>query len=483
MVYVMQESYQSGVKFRSQPSLAVATIVNQWIGCQRVVYNGKVEEDKYFVAFRRKSLSLTGEFTPLDQQYSQFKSELTPWLSAVPSQVLRNGAARWMTGKQRQLKKLAGTPVKKPARGRQSVLLTKELFTFVPIDPKKPDAGHRLILGTQKFPVGEWTFHAHRAYKIPNQIVISRQAGKWYVSFSYEEVAEELLRSPEELAYELSGKTDSELVEITKAYDRGVAIRTADSDGIFYCADPVVEVRVARKKHHIKRYQRKLARQVNGSNNRRKTIQKIAALGDYKGRCAQDWAHKVSYKLVTGTTKIHVFEALNIANMTRKAKPKMVDGKWVKNGAAAKSGLNSAILASGWGRLQQFTTYKAARRNQLVITVPPHHSSQECSTCQHTHADNRKTQSEFVCQRCGHADNADTNAAHVLQKRGLAALRAGIVKKPVKQVSMRKKKQTGAGCPEVSVERSNKSCAGKTRVKRAASKQKNSGRETGSTGL
>ncbi|MBP7493397.1 MAG: transposase, partial [Rhodoferax sp.] len=39
---------------------------------------------------------------------------------------------------------------------------------------------------------------------------------------------------------------------------------------------------------------------------------------------------------------------------------------------------------------------------QRVIEVPAFYSSQECGSCGHIHKDNRVSQSEFVCQNCGH---------------------------------------------------------------------------------
>jgi putative transposase len=86
---------QSGVKFRCYPGSILSTPLSQWIGCQRFVYNAKVGEDKYFRTFRNHSLALTGQHTPTDQQYSQFKAkDLTPFLYDVPSQILCNGAYR-----------------------------------------------------------------------------------------------------------------------------------------------------------------------------------------------------------------------------------------------------------------------------------------------------------------------------------------------------------------------------------------------------
>ena len=101
---------QSGVKFRCYPGSILSTPLSQWIGCQRFVYNAKVAEDKYFRTFRNHSLSLTGQHTPTDQQYSQFKDkELTPFLYDVPSQILRNGAYRYMQGHARFCQGLART--------------------------------------------------------------------------------------------------------------------------------------------------------------------------------------------------------------------------------------------------------------------------------------------------------------------------------------------------------------------------------------
>ena len=63
----------SGVRFRCYPSKEQSPIFSQWIGHQRFIYNSKVEEERYFRTFRNHSLTLTGQFIPADQQYSQFK--------------------------------------------------------------------------------------------------------------------------------------------------------------------------------------------------------------------------------------------------------------------------------------------------------------------------------------------------------------------------------------------------------------------------
>jgi len=80
----------NGYQFRLYPTKEQEQILLRWIGCQRLIYNAKVSEDRYFRSFKRRFLAVVGE--PIDQGYSHFKTELTPFLNEVPSQVLRNGA-------------------------------------------------------------------------------------------------------------------------------------------------------------------------------------------------------------------------------------------------------------------------------------------------------------------------------------------------------------------------------------------------------
>ena len=128
--------------------------------------------------------------------------------------------------------------------------------------------------------------------------------------------------------------------------------------------------------------------------------------------------------------------------MTKRAKPKQDEqGHWIKNGAAAKSGLNKAILASTWGKTKEFLGYKSRRSGKLAIEVLAFYSSQECAACGYTHSDNRVSQAEFVCQRCNHTDHADHNAATVIAKRGVRLVLSGAcVQKKSKKCGILKNK-------------------------------------------
>src|SRR5262249_48446691 len=70
-------------------------------------------------------------------------------------------------------------------------------------------------------------------------------------------------------------------------------------------------------------------------------------------------------------------------------------------------------MHSSWsfGQLRFFLSYKAALAGVPLHTVDPRNTSRTCSACGDCQKANRKNQAEFACRKCGHACNADINAA------------------------------------------------------------------------
>lgn len=420
----------------------------QWIGCQRYVYNAKVREDQYFRCFARKSLSHAGQFAPVDQQYSHFKTEITPWLSEVPSIVLRNGTVLWKQAYSRYFSKLGGRPVIQNKHGKQSVWLTSELFEFTPVvDADTGEiTGHTLHIGTKKFPVGVIQFKAHKNYKIPASLHVSIHAGHWHVSFNYDDNIPE--PSDEDTIAWLTQFDEAALRSMTGGFDRGVTLPLAGSDGQQFGFSKAQKKRLVDQERYKKRWQKKQARRVKGSKRHIKAKRKVARYCRYGTDVRRDVAHKASHAIANDVRyKLFVFEALKVANMTKKAKPKQDEnGKWLRNGARAKSGLNKAMLASMLGQTKLYLQYKSRRLGKLTIDVPPAYSSQECAACGHIHQDNRLTQAGFVCLRCGNTDHADHNAAKVIAMRGVKQLLAGkCVKKEKKRCGILKSKVGAEG--------------------------------------
>ena len=226
---------------------------------------------------------------------------------------------------------------------------------------------------------------------VPKQAVFKREGGKWYCTVFYQVAIAERTNDGELVGVDLNAGQC--------ATSEGKIIRLPDTSGL-----------EARRR----RYQRRMARQVKGGQRRRRTRGKLARTEAGIGHVRANWAHKVSRGLA-GAAHMVVVEDLNTKAMTRSAKGSIENpGRNVK----AKSGLNRAVLASAWGRLRWCLSYKAGR----FLVVRAAYTSQDCHRCGHRDKANRRTQSHFRCQACGHKANADVNAAKNTRRRGRAHL-------------------------------------------------------------
>jgi putative transposase len=89
-----------------------------------------------------------------------------------------------------------------------------------------------------------------------------------------------------------------------------------------------------------------------------------------------------------------------------------------------KAGLNKSILDQGWGEFRQQLEYKMLWSGGLFVPVPPKWTSITCprSGCRHLSKDNRKTQAQFTCVKCGFSENADLVGAINILRAGHAQL-------------------------------------------------------------
>ncbi|MGH7706365.1 MAG: RNA-guided endonuclease InsQ/TnpB family protein, partial [Vulcanimicrobiaceae bacterium] len=135
-----------------------------------------------------------------------------------------------------------------------------------------------------------------------------------------------------------------------------------------------------------------------------------------------DMLHKAS-TTISKNHAVVVLEDLRIRNMTASAKGTLDEpGSNVR----AKSGLNRRILAQGWGEFRRQLDYKLAWNGGTLLLVDPRNTSRTCAACGHVSAENRQTQAAFRCIACGHAANADTNAAiNILRRAGQVRIACG----------------------------------------------------------
>ena len=110
----------NGYKFRLDPNKEQQQLLLQWIGCQRLIYSAKVQEDRSYRRLPRQMMGTTGEDSPVDQQDSRFINDTTAFLRKVPSQILRNGAVKFRQAYSRFFQKRGGRPkIKNKTDGRR----------------------------------------------------------------------------------------------------------------------------------------------------------------------------------------------------------------------------------------------------------------------------------------------------------------------------------------------------------------------------
>ncbi len=67
--------------------------------------------------------------------------------------------------------------------------------------------------------------------------------------------------------------------------------------------------------------------------------------------------------------------------------------------------------------IAQRLEHKTSASGTKLVCVPAAYSSLECRNCGHIVKENRKSQAEFQCVKCGHEDHADIQAANTILAR------------------------------------------------------------------
>ncbi|MCY3826095.1 MAG: transposase [Candidatus Dadabacteria bacterium] len=226
---------------------------------------------------------------------------------------------------------------------------------------------------------------------VPKQAVLRHDGHRWRAFVSYEVEVEKRPDNGEVLGVDMNAR------------------QIATSDGDFYFL-PDLEKKEKRKKW----YQRKMARQVKGSNRRKDTKKKLRKASRKIANTRRNWIHKTTSE-VSGKCGTIVTEDLKVRNMTASAKGTVENpGRNVRQ----KAGLNRAMLDTAMGEIRRNLEYKCGK----LIKVNPAYTSQTCSECGHTDKENRKSQARFLCVSCGFVSNADTNAAINIRRLGMAQL-------------------------------------------------------------
>ncbi|GHO79200.1 transposase [Ktedonobacter sp. SOSP1-85] len=228
-----------------------------------------------------------------------------------------------------------------------------------------PQAGFSLENGRLELSkIGHVKIKLHR--KVHGTIktcTLKREGACWYVCFSCE--VESVPRTP---------YTD-EAVGIDLGISKLATLSTGD------VIENPKHYRQAEKR--LAKAQQALSRKKRGSKRRKKAVQRVARLHRKVRNQRNDYLHQWSRRLVD-TYETIVFEDIAPTNLSRRARPRQDEetGKYLPNGASAKSGLNKSILDAGWSQFIAFCEYKAENAGTVqVAKVDPRMTSQVCSGC------------------------------------------------------------------------------------------------------
>lgn len=386
-MYILGVIKRKAALFRLYPTPEQAAQMAQIAGACRFVYNLALEQRRDWYRPGRKF-----NFASQCREATQLRAEVD-WLKAVPVHTLQQALRdldrayqNWWAGRAQ-----APTPRKKGLndsfRFPDPVSLRVERTSASSGRIKLPKLGWVKLRGWQELPGA-----------IRN-ITVSRRAGQWFAAVQCErEVAEPVA---------------STLPAV--GIDMGVVIFAALSDGTTIA--PANHGKRALKA--LRRAQRALARKKRGSANRRKAIRRVARIQKRVADARKDFLHKQS-TIIAKNHGMVVVEALKVRNMSASAKGTAdAPGRRVRQ----KAGLNRAILDQGWSMFRTMLGYKLADRGGTLVEVPAAYTSQTCSACGLVDASSRQGQARFVCTGCGHAANADSNAALNILRRADGALK------------------------------------------------------------
>jgi putative transposase len=451
----MKTKHGKAIEITDQLSSCAAQTLAQWIGCFTVIRNQKVIQGNANYAAWIEQGRAVDDYPVSNTAVAYLCNELT-FLKDIPSQIRRNAGAKYFESLNAAKMGLRSRPTVTPRHKKRNCYVTNELFDVQPLDHNhcivhikrsaKKGAAGGYVTGV-KMP-----FSANDA---ASSLYLSRKGSRFWLSMAYD--LELLVDTEDEIRLRLKGMTEEALAAVVEGYDLGVTRQVTGSNSTVYHLPEEAQKKLANLDQRKARYQKKYAR-VARANDRaseakkrkrtkgeKKLLDKAAQHSAKKARIQNNNSHHQSKAIAEDTPLVAVFEDIRINNMVRRPKAKQCPdtGKWLKNGAAAKRGLNRAIHGANMGQIRQFTAYKLKDRGKLMIKVSAKNTSLECSSCGNVDKENRKSQAMFLCTKCGHTANADDNAALNIKRRGITLIRSDAFskEKTVRAVSIRKEKK------------------------------------------
>ena len=364
---------QKGIKFRIYPNREQQKLINQTLGCCRLIYNKglAMRNDAYENGNKIGYSQTSAMLTELK------KCEDFAFLKAVDSIALQQSLRDLDRGFVNFFQKRAAHPTFKSKHNRHQSYRTVNQGDNIRIVGryiKLPKLGFVKIRQSME------------AGKINNVTIEHTPTGKYFVVLNVE-------FEPQPRA------NNGGLIGI----DVGIKEFYSDSNGNAVPNPKYLE----KSMRKLIREQRKLSRKQKGSNNRNKQRIKVALVHEKITNQRNDFLQKQSTMLVRENQTICI-EDLNVKSMIRNHK------------------LAQHIASASWSKFFDMLSYKAAWYGNDIIKVPTKYpSSQTCSCCGYKNPLVKNLAVRvWECPKCHTVHNRDTNASINILNKGLQMLSA-----------------------------------------------------------
>ena len=364
-------------KFRLYPNDNQKILINKTFGCTRFIYNHFLNKckEKGFI----KAYDMCKELKELVLDY--------PFLKEVDSMALRCSIFNLEDSYKNYFSKRSAYPSFKNKFSKQSYrtncitsIYKNKKYSNIKIDIKEkmikvPKLGLVKIRGYRN--LNELTD------RIINITIEKEKTNKYYVSVITEKEEE----TPKKI-------TPTSIVGI----DLGIKDLVVTSDGEKYPNPKEINKREKR----LKRMQRKLCRQVKGSNNYNKTKEKIARIHSKIKNSRKHNIITIANKIVK-EHDIIVSEKLNVKKMSS-------NHKLAKN-----------ILDAGFNKICELLKWKSKLLGKYYYQVDTYYpSSKICSHCDNkTEITNDLKVRMWECENCGNTNDRDINASINIMFEGI----------------------------------------------------------------
>ncbi len=370
----MTRTIQTTYRYRLNPTVVQETLLNQFAGARRWVWNWAL--DRKMAHYRQTGTTLSyhdlaGELTQLKQQPE------TAWLREMDSQSLQQALRDLESAYQQFFRRIK--------RGEKRKGFPR--FTSRKTDTPRFRIPQRVVLHAEAVAVpkiGMIRAVVHRPLEgVTKGATFKREPnGHWFVSIVTEQQAASRTERP---------------VQTHVGVDVGLK-----SLAVYSTGETIANPRWYRtQSRKVRRAQQALSRKLRGSHNRGKARVVVARLHQKIRNQRSDFLHKLSTNLVRHYDLVSI-EDLSVRGL-------------------AKTKLAKSVLDAGWGMFRAMREYKADRNDSHVVAIGRFFASTKmCGACGWEH-DITLAMREWDClnPECGVHHDRDLNAARNIDQEGM----------------------------------------------------------------